>query len=173
MLKAYPDVLEKGCPFDGKNISYGEPSQYKRMAAIMTDSQYVGAWMEYLHQFAKSGAPTWGLSFEEPIPGLEEGETFGVQHGSDLVFYFPNILGHKSDPRRCDKTARLANHLQTALIHFVVESNPTTEDNHWPQYDHKDHHSKVLALSTEDRKGIVGLPYRAGFKILHEFLWST
>lgn len=79
-------------PFRQKNTTYGEPSQYKHIYAIVTDSQLVGPWTEYLEHLAKSDAPTWSLHLKEPTPNIKERKALGVQHGSDLVYYFPDLL---------------------------------------------------------------------------------
>lgn len=108
---------------------------------------------EYLRLFRN----VWGILFDEPIPGspLE----FGVQHGSDLPFYFPLLNGVDKDPRRHGYT-ELVETMQSAVVRFVATGSP----GDWPQG--KD---KVMRLSRSEAKAVAP-PYRPGFEVLRDYL---
>jgi acetylcholinesterase len=161
MFQAYPDDPSQGCPYDGRNTTYGQPSQFKRMAAIMTDSTYTEAWTEYLKVFGAT--KTWGILFDEPIPGSKP--AYGVQHGSDLVFYFPTLLGPVADPRN-NGLGALVDTLQSALVHFVNDLDPNGGDYTWPMYADA---QQVTSLSARG-PAAVDVPHRPGFDVLRQFL---
>jgi carboxylesterase type B len=161
MFKAYPNDPAVGCPYDGKNTTYGQTSQYKRMASIMTDSMYTEAWTEYLDIFSPS--KVWGIMFDEPIPGTDP--AFGVQHGSDLIFYFPTLFGSDGDPRTMGM-GKLVDTIHESITHFVNDLAPTSSGYDWPMYaDTK----KVTQLSAQGPAAI-DPPYRPGFPVLREYL---
>ena len=136
MLEAYPNNPALGCPYDGQNTTYGQPSQFKRMAAVLTDGTYTEAWTEYLQLFSTT-TNTWGILFEEPLSGQGIGPAFGVQHGSDIPYYFPKLLGPATDPLNNDRS-HLVKVLQRALINFVTDLDPNGKHRrsryHWPQF---------------------------------------
>ena len=136
MLEAYPNDPSLGCPFDGRNTTYGQPSQYKRMAAIFTDGTYTEAWTEYLRSFS-TRTKTWGLLFEARIPGPGIDAAFGYGHASDLPYYFPTLLGAANDPRNNGRS-RLVEIMQSALVNFVADLDPDGGDGmgggRWPLF---------------------------------------
>lgn len=108
MLEAYPNIPALGCPFDGYNTTYKQPSQFKRMAAIFTDGTYAEPWVEFLETFS-SKTKTWGILFEQPIKDTPP--AFGVQHGSDVIYC--ESVGHKGCPKprpTSTSSERHANH---------------------------------------------------------------
>lgn len=169
MLEAYPNNPALGCPFDGQNTTYGRPSQYKRMAAIFTDSIYTEAWTEYLKYFS-SDTKTWGMLFEERIPGPGFDPAFGFGHASDLPYFFPTLHGPANDPR-ANNQSHLLEVMQTALINFVTELDPNGRDGtsrgHWPLFAEQ---QEVTSLSGARGAVSVPLPYRPGFDVLRRTL---
>ena len=181
MLSAYPPDPSLGCPYGGKNTTYGQPSQYKRLAAIFTDSQYTEAWTEYLSTFSTT-QKTWGILFDEPIPGPDgagkQGE-LGVQHGSDVAFYFPTLLGEQNDSRNNSPTTRkLVGMLQSALVNFVADGDPNGangngervngEGYQWPEFNSSQ--QKVTRLTALDGGEAVSVPKRPGFDVIRQAL---
>jgi acetylcholinesterase len=172
-LDAYSDNPAEGCPFDGKNTTYGQASQFKRMSAIFTDTVYTEAWTEYLEEFSKH-TQTWGVLWGEPIPGPGISEAYGVQHASDLPYYFPTLLGKTNDPRN-NKESLLMQQLQNALINFVVglDPNGTSCDkgglapkrNQWPKYGRQ---KAITCLTAFSGVHAVPLPYREGFEVMRK-----
>ena len=91
------------------------------------------AWTEYLEVFFSSSSSssndnngsnnTWGILFEAPIPGPDVDPAYGVQHGSDLAYYFPDLLGATHDPRLKGGGAAI-DELQTALVNIVTGMDP-------------------------------------------------
>ena len=169
MLEAYPNNPALGCPFDGRNTTYGQGSQYKRMAAIFTDGTYTEAWTEYLKYFS-SDTKTWGLLFEERIPGPGIDPAFGYGHASDLPYYFPTLLGPANDPRT-NNQSHLVEILQTALINFVSDLDPNgrneTSSGRWPLFADRE---EVTSLSGARGAVAVPLPHRPGFDVLRRTL---
>lgn len=167
-LAAYPPDPAAGAPFTNSPDTFGQPEQYKRLAAITTDSIYVEAWTEYLHTFSRDpNTKIWGILFEEPIPGAPP--ELGVQHASDLVFYFPTLLGEEADPRT-HGAGDLVERVQAALVRFVAEGDPNAGETEglWPRFE-EGKKEKVVAL---DRAGVreVDLPRRKGLELLREGL---
>ena len=171
MLEAYPIDPALGCPYDGRNTTYNQPSQFKRMAAIATDSQYVEPWTEYLDTFSEK-TNVWGILFEQPIPGV--GPAYGAVHGSDIPYYFPLIGGPGNDPRN-DGLADLVDTILTAVVNFVNEGDPNgckavsrhSGRNQWPVYSET---RKATALNATQGAVAVLPPHRPGFDIVHKFL---
>lgn len=168
MLSAYPNDPARGAPFDGRNTTYGEPSQYKRLSAIDTDSTYTTAWLDYLSAFSShsSRSKVWGLLFQEPIPGTSE--AMGVQHGSDLAFYFPTLLPD-NDPRKFGKTS-VVDALHTSLIHFVHCGYPAAQEDgdKWSLYNEAQGSTQVTSIGGRGNESIrtIAPPYRSGFDVI-------
>ena len=169
MLEAYPNNPALGCPFDGRNTTYGQPSQYKRMAAIFTDGTYTEAWTEYLHSFS-SATKTYGLLFSERIPGPGIDPALGYGHASDLPYFFPTLLGPANDPG-VNNQSRLLEILQTALINFVSDLDPNGRNERgggrWPLFADAE---EVVSLSAASGAVAVRLPRRPGFDVLRRTL---
>lgn len=175
MLEAYPVDPSLGAPFDGRNTTYGEPSQYKRMSAIASDAVYTASWTFYLDTFSQK-TNVWGLLFEEPIPGADE--ALGVQHGSDMVFYFPKMFGDEEDPRT-NGYVGLVNTMHDAVINFVSDGDPNGKAGdgwdcdeegdgyQWPEYGET---GLVTALNASCLATAVEPPYRPGFDVIEEYL---
>lgn len=171
ILAAYPNVPALGCPFDGLNTTYDQPSQYKRMAAIFTDTTYTEAWEEYLTWFSKT-QPTWGLQWETPIPGPGIDFAYGVTHASDLAYYFPDLLEEANDPRRSGQ-AHLVDQLQCALVNFVTDLDPNgdrtsseTDTYHWPSFGEG---GKVTSFTVELGAHEVLPPNRRGLEVIRKW----
>lgn len=172
MLAAYSNEPAFGAPFDGRNTTYGQPSQYKRMSAIASDASYTAPWRWYLETFSQK-TDVWGLLFEEPIPGVKP--ALGVQHGSDMVFYFPEMFGEGADPRE-NGYAELVDAIHDALVNFVNDGDPNGHgadcggDGYtWPGYDEN---VLVTVLNASMPAAAVQPPYRPGFDVIEEFLIS-
>ncbi|KAH7105065.1 Alpha/Beta hydrolase protein [Auriculariales sp. MPI-PUGE-AT-0066] len=165
VLAAYPNDPALGCPYDGQNTTYGQPSQYKRMASIFTDSNWVEPFVEYLDIFSKTQA-TWGVLWNQPIPDTDP--AMGVQHGSDLFYYFPTLGGEEHDPRAFGQE-RLVYEIQDALISFVVDLTPKgpKDTYQWPKFSVD---RKVTSFTAADGPATVDAPYRPGFDVLRESL---
>lgn len=168
MLKAYPDDPVLGCPYNGGDTNYGDGKQYKRMAAIATDGTYTEAWTEYLETFSHK-TKTWGLLWEEPIPGVPA--AYGVTHGSDLVYYFPTLLGSQKDPRNLGQQ-HLVTTLHDAIVNFVNDGDPngcafSTQAYHWPLYSES---GMVTVLNASQVATALPPPHRPGFDVLHRYL---
>jgi acetylcholinesterase len=152
MLQAYSNDPALGCPFDGRNTTYGQTSQFKRMSAIFTDGTYIEAWTEYLRLFPHA----WGIMFEQPIPGTDP--AYGVQHAADLGYYFPSVsVGGSSS--QADKM--LQSTLQTAVVRFVANLDPG-----WPRWIDS---QRVLAINANGTAEEVP-PHRPGFDVIKKFL---
>jgi carboxylesterase type B len=169
MLEAYPNDPALGCPFNGADTNYGEGSQYKRMAAIATDGTYTEGWAELLATLSLK-TKTWGIYWEQPIPGAPA--ALGVVHGSDLIYYFPGLLGAKTSPSSLDKD--LMNAVQDALINFVHFGDPNgclSESGngryHWPSYGES---QKVTVMNASLVAEAQPPPHRPGFDVIHKFL---
>lgn len=166
MLAAYPIDPALGAPFNGRNTTYGEPSQYKRMAAIASDAQWIAPWHWYLDMFSQR-MDTWGVFFEEPIPG--ERPALGVQHGTDLAFYFPKLFGEERDPRK-NGYSDLVETIHDALINFVRSGDPNGGDKcgyQWPEYRED---GLVTALNASHLATAIAPPYRSGFEVIQRYL---
>ena len=171
MLEAYPVDPAVGCPFDGRNTTYNEGTQYKRMAAIATDGTYAEPWSEFLDTFSAL-TDTWGIVFEQPIKGIPA--AYGVQHGSDLLYYFPTLAGPAADPRSYGQ-GDLVHAIHDAVTNFVVDGDPNgsfelkqrPSNYQWPLYSET---GNVTALNATQIAKAVSPPHRPGFEILHHFL---
>lgn len=172
MLAAYPNDPALGCPFDGLNTTYNQPSQFKRMAAISTDGTYAEGWSEFLDTFS-SETNAWGIVFEQPIKGTPP--AYGVQHGSDVVYYFPTLAGPKADPRGYGQRA-LVDAIHDALINFVYDGDPNgspslsaqnSSEYVWPLYSET---GMVTALNATEVTTAIPPPHRPGFDVIHRFL---
>lgn len=172
MLAAYPNDPALGCPFDGRNTTYNQPSQFKRMAAIATDGTYVEGWWEFLETFSRE-TNTWGIEFEQPIKGTPP--AYGIQHGSDIIYYFPTLAGPKADPRGYGQ-GKLVDTIHDALANFVYYGDPNgssqlaTQNSSgyvWPLYSDT---GMVTALNATEITTAVSPPYRPGFDVIHQFL---
>ena len=141
------------------------------MAAILTDGTYTEAWSEYLKSFSETN--TWGMIFETRIPGSEE--ALGVQHASDLVYYFPEFLGAARDPRSQVDTSKVVDVLHNMLVNFVSDQNlngqrvsGTEEDCfRWPLFKEQ---RQVMSLSAGKGAIAMDLPRRDGFDVLRAAL---
>lgn len=165
-LEAYPRLAALGAPFDGENTTYGQSSQYKRMAAITTDVQFVEAWTEYLDVFSKR-VPTWGVLYETDMPIPENRSAYGATHGSDLLYYFPSLLTGL-DPREFGR-GKLVQRIQDAIINFATDLDPNGSDagTQWPLFAED---RKVAAIDADAQDGkIVNLPYRSGFDVVRRW----
>jgi acetylcholinesterase len=147
MLQAYPNDPAVGCPYDGRNTTYGQPSQFKRMSAIFTDGTYAEPWTEYLQLFPRA----WGVLFEQP---LTNNPAYGVQHGSDVPYYFPSISNHTFSPQ-------LTTTMQSALIRFVTDLKPG-----WPPYAATQRVVSIKEGETQEIKP----PDRPGFAVIKRYL---
>lgn len=170
MLAAYPNEPAVGAPFDGRNTTYGQPSQYKRMSAIASDASFTAPWRWYLETFSNE-TDIWGLLFEEPIPGAKP--ALGVHHGSDMPFYFPKMFGDGFDPRK-NGYAELVDVIHDALVTFVSDGDPNGDgaecsgDRYeWPKYGQE---GLVTALNASLPAAPVEPPYRPGFDVIEKFL---
>lgn len=173
MLSAYPVNPSLGAPFDGLNTTYGEPSQYKRLSAIAGDAPFTAPWAWYLKAFShnENSKGVWGLVFEEQIPGVPD--KLGVQHGSDLAFLFPGLLGEESDPRETGY-GELVDVMFDAIINFVRDGSPNGKaegdcdaEYRWPEFGQT---GKVKGLSDEDLAYARLPPWRPGFEVIEEYL---
>lgn len=175
MLAAYPNDPALGCPFDGLNTTYGQPSQYKRMSAIWTDVVYTEAWTEYLQTFSTKN-DVWGLLWDEPLPGPGVHPALGVAHGSDLLYFFPALFGPANDPRN-NGQSHLVEMIQTALINFVVHGDPngimesSSADGEachyrWPAFGHE--RGRITRLNANQGAVSEPLPYRPGLGIIRQ-----
>ena len=171
MLRAYPNDPVVGCPFDGSDTEYGEGSQYKRMAAIATDTTFTEAWSEYLETFS-SRTKTWGLLWEQPLQNVSP--AYGVVHGSDISYYIPTFFGKKLDPRTIGQAA-LVYAVQDALINFITDGTPNGCSARsqqgtryiWPLYSE----SHQVTVMNASRVAVAERPpHRPGFDIIHRFL---
>lgn len=169
MLKAYPNAPALGCPFDGRNTTYNQPSQFKRMAAIFTDGTYAEPWVEFLETFS-SKTNAWGIMFEQPVKGASP--AYGIQHGSDVIYYFPTLATAAADPRSYGQ-AELVTTIQDALINFANDGDPNgltsqpLSEYHWPLYSEA---GTVTALNASKITESVQPPHRSGFDVIHRFL---
>ena len=170
MLEAYPNDPALGCPFNGADTNYGEGSQYKRMAAIATDGTYTEGWSEIVKTLSMK-TKTWGLYWEQPIPGAPA--ALGVTHGSDLAYYFPDLLGTESNPSSLGHKD-LMNAVQDALINFVYFGDPNgcpsesgSGGYYWPSYGES---QKITVMNASLIAEAQSPPYRPGFEIIHKFL---
>jgi carboxylesterase type B len=170
MLQAYPNDPALGCPYNGQDTEYGEGSQYKRMAAIATDGTWTEGWLEIIETLSLRTS-TWGLLWEQPIPGAPA--ALGVTHGSDLIYYFPNLLGAESSPSSSRDTA-LMHAVQDALINFVSFGDPNagasgSEESgyHWPLYNES---QMITVMNARNVAEAQKPPHRPGFDVIHKFL---
>lgn len=171
MLEAYPIEPALGAPFDGRNTTYGQPPQYKRLAAIAGDTSYTAPWRWYLDAFSKTSS-VWGIQFEEPFPGAPV--ALGVHHGSDLAYYFPEMLGGRYDASR-NKYGGLINTIHDALINFVTYGNPNGQaigcgeggGYCLPEFGES---GLVTALNASHLAAAIEPPYRPGFEVIEQYL---
>lgn len=170
MLSAYPTDPALGAPFDGLETTYGEPSQYKRMSAMASDAMWTAPWHYYLDAFSRR-TKVWAIQFEEAIPGAPE--ALGVQHGSDLAFYFPEMFGERKDPRRIGYEG-LVDTVFDALVRFVVDGDPNGANGGceegrygWPEYGQS---GLVTVLDAGNLATAQEPPYRPGFDVIEEYL---
>ncbi|KAK3709092.1 hypothetical protein LTR37_011071 [Vermiconidia calcicola] len=171
MLQAYPNDPALGSPFDGRDTNYGVGRQYKRMAAITTDTTYTEAWLEYLEAFSKR-TKTWGLLWEQAIQGTPP--EYGVIHGSDLNYFFPTLFGQEADPRTLGHGDLVAA-AQGALINFIHDGDPNgcsggSDRDHgyrWPLYSES---KQVTVMNASHIAVSVPPPHRPGFDVIHKFL---
>lgn len=172
MLEAYPVDLSQGAPFDGRNTTYGEPSQYKRTSAIASDTMYTAPWRWYLQRFSQN-TKIWGIHFEEPITG--ERPVLGMQHGSDFAFYFPEMFGEGNDPRK-NGDSEFVDTVHDAFVHFVNSGSPndghqadcaTEGAYHWPEYGAS---GMVTVLNASLPAATIEPPYRPGFDLIQRYL---
>lgn len=171
MLAAYPVDPALGCPFDGRNTTYNQPSQFKRMAAVVTDGTYAEGWAEFLATFS-SKTNTWGIVFEQPVQGTPP--AYGVQHGSDVLYYFPTLAGAKNDPRSYGQ-GDLVNAIHDSVINFVNDGDPNgsilsshkSSKYRWPLYCET---GMVTALNATQVTKAISPPHRPGFDVIHRFL---
>ena len=175
ILAAYPNDPSLGCPFDGANITYNQPAQYKRLSAILTDVTYTEAWIEYLRTFSSSfGAEkTWGILFEEGIPGPGVDPALGVQHASDLVYYLPALPGKANDPRK-NGLEGLVESVQRGLINFITDLDPNGCDgsanaDYWPEFS-EEKGERITSFSAKGGVVAIPLPERRGFEVIREGL---
>lgn len=168
MLEAYPNDPKLGCPFDGSDTNYGLGSQFKRMAAIVTDGTYTEGWSEIVKTLSLE-TKAWGLYWEQAIPGAPA--ALGVVHGSDLTYYFPNLLGKDLSPGSLGNKD-LMNAVQDALINFVHFGDPNgcfskSDSYRWPSFGESQQitimNAKVIAEAQKP-------PHRPGFDVLHKYL---
>lgn len=59
--------------------------------------------------------------------------------------------------------------LQTALIHFVADSDTNTKDEDWPKFLHNDH-ARVASVDANAGIVVTGIPQQAEFRLLGKFL---
>ncbi|KAF2720384.1 alpha/beta-hydrolase [Polychaeton citri CBS 116435] len=172
-LQAYPNDPFVGCPFDGTNTTYSQSSQFKRMAAIFTDTTFTEAWTEYLQTFSKHTS-VWGFLWNQAIPGPGVPPELGIQHGSDLPFYFPSLLGPGNDPRS-KGLGDLVRTLHRALVNFVVDLDPNGGQSGWcdepaepwPKFAEE---GKIIRFDARAEFLVSNLPYRPGFEVLRRWL---
>ena len=169
MLEAYPNDAALGCPFNGEDSEYGEGSQYKRMAAMATDGTYAEGWSELLATLSLK-TKTWGLYWEQPIPGAPA--ALGVTHGSDLIYYFPGLLDNRSTLVSLDQG--LMDTVQDAFINFVnfgdpngCPSEPGSGGYYWPSYGES---QKITVMYASVVAEAQSPPHRPGFDVIHKFL---
>lgn len=170
MLEAYPNDPILGCPFNGGDTEFGDGSQYKRMAAIATDGIYTEGWSEIIKTLSLK-TKTWGLYWEQPIQGAPP--ALGVTHGSDMIYYFPNLFGADSSPSSIgDKN--LMDAIQGALINFVYQGDPNgcnsethNSSYYWPPYGES---QKITVMNTALIAEAQSPPYRPGFDVIHKYL---
>ena len=166
MLEAYPSDPAIGAPFDGRNTTYGVSSQFKRQAAIETDLTFAEGYVEFLETFS-ARTKTWGMIFEQPVVGIP---AYGVAHGSDLVFYFPELVGPKGDPRNRG-WSEMMYAVHDAVINFVNFGDPNGCDDsagyRWPDFSES---GLVTALNGTRIATAVPPPHRPGFDVIHKYL---
>ena len=166
LMAAYPNDPTVGCPYDGQNTTYGQPSQFKRMSAIMTDSTYTQPFVEYLDTFSKVQS-VWGIEWAQRISGTGVDPAYGVTHGSDLFFYFPRLGGDKRDPRLHGQAA-LVHQIQDGLANFVTDLTPQSRSERykWPMFAQE---RKVTRFDSNGAQ-TVNAPHRPGFDVIREGL---
>jgi len=171
LMKAYPNDPVLGSPFDGQYTNYGQGSQYKRAAAILTDGTFVEPWFEYLGLFS-ARTQTYGLLWSQPAPGTPE--SLGVNHGADVNFYFPLLAGKERD-RNSDHGRQVVNVIHTALVNFVHYGDPNgcpaglaAKDGYvWPEYSES---GMITVVGGPDVATAEPPPHRPGFEVFHRFL---
>lgn len=168
MLEAYPNDPALGSPFNGQDTNYGEGLQYKRMAAIFTDGVYTEGWSEIIRTLSLK-TKTWGLYWEQPIHGGPP--ALGATHGSDLTYYFPNLLGADASPTSLGNED-LMHAVQDALINFVHHGDPNGREHecasyYWPSYGEN---QQITVMSEKVIAEAKALPHRPGFDVLHRYL---
>ncbi|GMK54925.1 hypothetical protein CspeluHIS016_0115110 [Cutaneotrichosporon spelunceum] len=121
ILQAYPDDPVLGAPFGSGNETFGLPSQYKQVAAIVTD----GMWTSRSHAMLKANRKAWGYLFSA---GPEDSAThpayLGYTHGDDVSY----IMGGVTTATHGPGDLNLAQSVLNYWINFAYYQNPNGKD---------------------------------------------
>jgi acetylcholinesterase len=123
LLSYYPSDPAAGSPFGTGNETFGQPPQYKRLAAIKGDLDFIAA-ERFFQQIVSKTQPSWAGLFAQPLPPpLPQ---FGVSHGTDLAMYFPKLYDPAGDIPSLDEVDGLAEQMQSSIIGLVVDLDPNS-----------------------------------------------
>ncbi|BEJ02210.1 hypothetical protein CcaverHIS631_0700050 [Cutaneotrichosporon cavernicola] len=121
ILQAYPDDQVLGAPFGSGNKTFGLPTQYKQVAAILTDGQ----WTSRSRAMLSANRKAWGYVFAAgPRESAIHPAYLGYTHGDDVAYIMGGVTTTTHGPGDLDLAQKVLNY----WINFAYYLNPNGQD---------------------------------------------
>jgi acetylcholinesterase len=121
LVSYYSSDPAAGSPYGTGNETFGQPPEFKRLAAISGDMYFTAAERFFQETISKT-QPSWAGLMTQALPPPKM--QFGVYHGTDLAFYFPNTA--YSDGTFPAQLVGLKAQMESSIIGFIADLDPTS-----------------------------------------------
>ncbi|CAK9785919.1 unnamed protein product [Cutaneotrichosporon oleaginosum] len=115
VLAAYPDDPALGAPFGTGNETFGLPTQYKQVAAIITDGQ----WTSRRRALLGANRKAWGYVFAAGPPASASHPAYlGASHTDDMPYLFGGVNATVYGPEDLDLAQKMLNYWTNFAYHL-------------------------------------------------------
>ncbi|KAF8608648.1 alpha/beta-hydrolase [Ceratobasidium sp. AG-I] len=136
LLQLYPASPDAGSPYGTGNETFGQGSQYKRLASIVGDIIFQAPRRDHLRTATKFGVKA--RSYVMSQLGPNSMPYLGAHHGGDVPFVL-QLLGSSGSPSQLELQYLIGDY----WINFAYQLDPNQKENiadtapYWPLYGKK------------------------------------
>ncbi|KAF9531107.1 extracellular triacylglycerol lipase precursor [Crepidotus variabilis] len=129
ILELYPDVPALGSPYNTGNETFGLPTSYKRLSALLGDINFHSQRRGLSHATSRVGVKTYAYLFIQPQPSIDP--ALGVAHASEIT----SVYGLQSGSA---PALALSEQMVDYWVSFATSLDPNDNRGYrrpiWPRY---------------------------------------